>query len=203
MKKLGILSIVLCIMFCLSVFGQSVVAFAIANSTDVTDTAVLAKFAEGASAVIVDKDGNVIEDLDIEVSVTRDTEPRRNAGTTYTVTYTARVTKTNSDATAHPDGVTASGTITWNDILGTTNSLVSVSGYWAVGDESISNRVVTYGAMNTEGATTVTLTKYPTANAFGYSPVNCTGFVFYLNMSAKIDATGNTVWLRVVTTMFA
>lgn len=202
MKKFGILSIVICIMFCLSVFGQSVAAYATANSTDVTDAEVLAKFAESASAVVVDEDGNVVEHLDVEVSVTRDTEPQRSTGTTYTVTYTARASKVDSGSSEHPDGVTASGSITWNDILGPTNSLVNVYGYWDVGDETISNRVVTYGARNTEGVTTVTLTKYPPANTFAYSPTNCTGFLFYLNTSAKIDATGNTVKLSVLTSMF-
>ena len=206
MKKMVSLIIILCLLVSSMPFAALAVSnsvrYAASNSADVTDAEVLENFLKDASAYIMDAEGNIIEELDVEVSVTRDTVPQRDTGTTYTVTYTARASKVDSGMYDHPDGVSASGSISWNDILGTTNSLVNVYGYWDVADETISNRRVVYGARNTDNITTVTLTKYPSGNTFGYSPTNCTGFVFYLYTYATIDATGNQIFLAVTTSMF-
>ena len=65
MKKYGIFSIVLCIVLCLTVLGRSVSAYAAANSTDVTDAEVLAKFAEDASTA--EGFGGTMQKNDLEV----------------------------------------------------------------------------------------------------------------------------------------
>ena len=198
MKKFVMLVTILCLLVgCLPI-----AACAKTNSPDVIDSDVLAKNLGDAYAVIVDEEGNVIDYLDVDTSLERKSGDQRDAGTTYTLTYTARETKPDSGSSDPVDGVTATGTITWNDIFGTTNLLVTVSGAWTVGDESISSRTVNYGATDTQGNRIDTFTKYPTENDFSYSPSNCTGYMFYMSTSAKINATGNYVRLYFQTSLF-
>lgn len=147
-----------------------------------------------AYAILRDKDGNVVENLEVDVSVSKiSTSPA--TGTTYAVTYTTREVKGDSSA-SYLDGVTASGTITWNDIAGTTNLLVNVSGNWTTGSRTISNRTVMYSATAPDGSTLDSYTQNPVKNEFTYSEPNCTGFQFYLHTYAVIDATGNTIELH-------
>ena len=186
---------------CLLVGCLSIAACANTNTVDVTDPEVLAKAVEDAYAVIVDEEGNIIDNLDVEASLVRENENQRGTGATYTLTYTARETKADSNASDPVDGVTATGTITWNDIFGTTNLLVTVSGTWTVGDDSVSERTVRYGAKDTQGNTLASFKKNPTENDFIYSPSNCTGYMFYLSTAAKINATGNYVRLYVQTSV--
>ncbi|WP_304068565.1 hypothetical protein [Megamonas hypermegale] len=198
MKKFVISVTILCLLVgCLPI-----AACANTNTVDVTDPEVLARAVEEAYAVIVDEEGNIIDYLDVEASLVRENENQRGTGTTYTLTYTARETKSDSGASDPVDGVTATGTITWNDIFGTTNLLVTVSGTWTVGDESISERTVRYGAKDTQGYTLASFTKNPTGDDFSYSPSNCTGYMFYLSTAAKINATGNYVRLYMQTSIF-
>lgn len=198
MKRIVMLITVLCLLAgCLSV-----AAYAATNSVNVADDDMLEQIVEDAYAVIVDEEGNIVDYLDVDVSVTQEAGNQRNTGTTYTLTYTARTTKADSDATGPVDGVTATGVITWNDIFGATNLLVSVSGNWTVGDESVSDRTVKYGAKDTQGYTIESFTKQPDTNDFKYEPANCTGYLFYLNTSAKVDATGNYIRLYVQTSIF-
>ena len=198
MKKIVMLITVLCLLVgCLAV-----AAYAATNSANVADDDMLEQIVEDAYAVIVDEEGNIVDYLDVDVSVTQEAGNLRNTGTTYTLTYTARTTKADSDATGPVDGVTATGVITWNDIFGTTNTLVNVSGTWTVGDESVSDRTVKYGAKDTDGYTIASFTKNPTEDSFSYTPINCTGYLFYLRTEAKVNATGNTIRLYVQTSIF-
>lgn len=196
MRKLIAMLIALCML--VSVFPLS----ACAATVDTTDNEIIARLVDDAYAVVVDEDGNVIENLDVDITIS-EVSNQRDAGTTYTMT--ARATKTDSDASDPKDGVTAEGTITWNDIFGTTNLLVSVSGKWIVGDETVSDPSVRYGARDTENTLLQSFEKTPTLDAdydFGYEPKNCTGYLFYLRTAAKIDATDNYIYLYVQTSAF-
>lgn len=147
-----------------------------------------------AYAVICDKDGNIIDNLEVDVSVS-EISKSRSTGTTYAVTYTTRETKADGSSN-YLDGVTATGTITWNDIGGTTNLLVGVSGNWITGSQTISSRSVIYSASDINGSTIVSYTKNPPENIFEYEEPNCTGYKFYLHTYATIDSTGNTIALH-------
>lgn len=186
---------------CMLVVGSFplVACAATVDTADDTSNEMIKRFVDDAYAVVVDSEGNVIENLDVDITFS-EVSSQRNAGTTYTMT--ARATKTDSDATDPKDGVTAEGTITWNDIFGTTNLLVSVSGRWIVGDETVSDPSVRYGARDTQNTLLASFEKVPILDEdydFGYEPKNCTGYLFYLRTAAKIDATDNYIYLYVQT----
>jgi len=149
-------------------------------------------------AVIRDKDGNIIEELNVTFEI-KDVSKSRSGATTYEITYTAAETKTDSGESVK-EGVTAVGTITWNDFWGADNQLVSVSGHWTLGSRTISNLTARYGAMDALGNIT-SGPYYPAQmnNPFTSSESNVTGFTFYLSTSAKINETGNTINLFVTT----
>lgn len=149
-------------------------------------------------AVIRDEDGNIVEELDVSVAL-KDVSKSRSGVTTYEITYTAVETKTD-DGTSVKDGVTAVGTITWNDFFGYDNQLVSVSGHWTLDSRTISNLVARYGAMDILGNVT-NGPFYPEEmnNPFSSDENNLTGYTFYLYTCATINQTGNTIELFVTT----
>lgn len=144
-------------------------------------------------AVVTDDEGNVLEYLDVEVT-SEIVSISRAIGTTYSVTYSASY-KTDSGTTSL-SGVVATATVTWNDVLGMKNELVSVNGGWTVNGETLCNRKVSYGSKSFFGET-YTETKNPTSNSFYYSPSNITGYTLYVNTKATIDSTGKTISLYV------
>ena len=195
MKKVFAFFVALCCLFTSLPFSCHA-----AESTSSID-ALAANLQQGATAVLLDSEGNKIKDLDIDLTLTQE-QNTRSSGTTYTLTYRASETKADSDS-SYKSGVTAVGTITWNDITGTTNVLVSVSGQWITGYDQVSNKTVEYGVKNmlseiVDGPfkpfenTTV-------PNPFSYEPINCTGFMFYLTTTAKIVSTGETIAVTVYT----
>lgn len=144
-----------------------------------------------AYAVIKDENGNILEHLDIEVSVSEATSNSRSGSSTRTITYTARSSETSSGTSAPMDGITATLSISWNDFLGIENQANIFSGAWAVGDETISSRFVYYSAYDVYGNCNQPLSKTPSSNSFSYTPSNFTGYRFYLTSYATIASTGN------------
>lgn len=61
---------------------------------------------------------------------------------------------------------------------------------------TLSSRKVAYGSKALNGET-YTETKTPYSNSFYYSPDDITGYTLYVNSSAKIKSTGNTISLYV------
>lgn len=148
-----------------------------------------------AVAVITNDDGDVLQSIDVDMTVKEVPASRSSGVTTYVATYVARANKSDSD-TETEDGVVATATVTWNDILGTTNELISVNGGWTVRGTTLSSRKVAYGSKSLTGET-YTETKTPYSNSFYYSPDDITGYTLYVNSSAKIDSTGNVISLYV------
>lgn len=144
-----------------------------------------------ASAVIEDAEGNVIETLQVELVEYDSGDSEQRSSPTKSITLMARSSSPTSGVSDPVDGVTAVLTISWNDFLGTNNQLISVSGSWAVGEETISQRFVRYSAQDVRGNTLQVLTKNPTGNTFSYEPTNFTGYKFFLYSSATIDSTQN------------
>lgn len=161
---------------------------------EVEVSAILEEIENNSYAVIVDKDGDVIRNLEISVSIEEISNSQKNTGTTYTITCIAK-----EGAADTENGITVAVTITWNDIKGTTNLLATVSGAWTDGNETITSRSVEYGAMDIEKTSVAAFDKIPTGSDFSYSPSNCTGSFFYLRTSATIDANGNSIILYVQT----
>lgn len=158
---------------------------------------------DDAYAVILDAEGNVIETLDLEVSVEQISNTR-SAAPMYTITYTASDNvKSDSDATGK-DGVTATGVITWTDNLGPDNTLNSVSGYWIASNRTISNRTVKYGAKNIlQEEIDAPFYAYPDKDDFKIEQNNISGYQFYLFTMATINETGNTIVVHAITTVTA
>lgn len=175
-------------------FSCSIVGVAAAeNPNDTNDVILQLVENEDVLAVVTDEAGNVVECLDVEVT-SEIVSTSRAVGSTYAVTYSASY-KTDSNASSL-SGVVATATVTWNDILGMKNELVSVSGGWTANGETLSNRKVSYGSKSFFGET-YTLTKNPVSNNFYYSPSNITGYTLYVNTSAIIESTGKTISLYV------
>ncbi len=162
----------------------------------ISDIPITSDMLEDVTAIVRDKDGNIIETLDISMTVRKMSESRSiNGVTTYTATYVARAKNKADTGTATKDDVVATATVTWNDIFGTTNELVSVSGGWTVGNNSISDRKVAFGSILFNGET-YTETKKPYSNSFYYSPEDISGYTLFVNTQALIS-TGNTISLSV------
>lgn len=142
-------------------------------------------------AVIKDENGNILEYLDVEVTVSEDPGTLRNGSSTRTITYTARSTTTSSGTSEPMDGITATLSISWNDFLGVENQATIFSGAWAVGDETISSRFVYYSAYDVFDNCNQSLSKTPSSNSFSYEPTNFKGYRFYLTSFATIASTGN------------
>lgn len=144
-------------------------------------------------AAIVDENGTIIENLEVSLVPVEVANASATSSVYRTVTYTARSSTVTSGVSNPKDGVTVTLSITWNDFLGTNNQLVSVSGSWAVGDETISNRYVSYTSYDLWNNRLQNLTKYPTSNSFIYEPTNFTGYSFFLYTEATINSTSNDI----------
>lgn len=161
----------------------------------ISDVPITDAMLDGAVAAITDDDGNVLQAIDVDMTVKEIPVSRSSGVTTYVATYVARANKTDS-GTSTKDDVVATATVTWNDILGTTNELISVSGGWTVSGTTLSSRKVAYGSKTLNGET-YTETKTPYSNSFYYSPDDITGYTLYVDTSAKIKSTGHKITLYV------
>ena len=159
----------------------------------ISDIPITPAMLDGVSATITDKNGNLIEDVDVDMTVRQLSS--RSLGTTYVATYVARANKTDSDTT-EKDGVIATATVTWNDILGTTNELISVSGGWDVNGDSLTGRKVEYGSKSLTGETNPHSQKVYSNNFF-FSPDDVTGYTLYVKTTATISSTDNVITLYV------
>lgn len=129
----------------------------------ISDVPITDAMLDGAVAAITDDDGNVLQAIDVDMTVKEIPASRSSSVTTYVATYVARANKTDSGTTTKDD-VVATATVTWNDILGTTNELISVSGGWTVSGTTLSSRKVAYGSKTLNGETyTETKPRTPTA----------------------------------------
>lgn len=205
MKKFSCFLLVLCCL--VSCFSLSAFAAEPSSSIDlqteiynaengISDVPITPEMLGNATAFLKDKDGNIIENLDVSMTIRKMPATRASNGVnTYTATYVARANKADSD-TNTKDDVVATATVTWNDILGTKNTLVSVSGGWTlIGDNTISDRKVAFGSKLLNGET-YTETKKPYSNSFYYSPSDITGYTLFTRTQATIS-TGNTITLYV------
>lgn len=161
----------------------------------ISDVPITDAMLDDAVAVITDDDGSVLQSIDVDMTVKEIPASRSSGVTTYVATYVARANKSDS-GTKTKDDVVATATVTWNDILGTTNELISVNGGWTVRGTTLSSRKVAYGSKSLTGET-YTETKTPYSNSFYYSPDDITGYTLYVNSSAKINSTDHTISLYV------
>lgn len=161
----------------------------------ISDIPITDAMLDGTFAAITDDDGNVLQVIDVDVTVKEIPATRSSGVTTYVATYVASAAKTDSGTTTMDD-VVATATVTWNDILGITNELISVNGGWTVSGTTLSSRKVAYGSKSLSGET-YTETKTPASNSFYYSPDDITGYTLYVQSSAKIKSTGNIISLYV------
>lgn len=157
----------------------------------------------GAFATITDSSGNVEEVLSVEVDIQKQGNARSADGIEYVITYTARAYNNHSD-NGSMDGVTATATITSNDLLGVNNLLVSVSGGWS-GDgvrdaeNATYDRYVSYKGIAYGGTTSNSGYADNVGTSFYYAPNDFRGYTFTLTTTAKITATGRTLTLFATT----
>lgn len=195
-RTISLLLMIACLFSCcLTVASAAEISDEANTVVFASDIVELEEDADGAYAVVTDGEGNIIEYLDVEVTVELLPVARSAEGNTYAVTYTTSSYKTDS-GTASTTGVVATATVTWNDVLGTANTLVSVNGGWTVDGETLYDRKVAYGSKSLTGET-YTETKTPYVNSFYYSPSNITGYTLYVKTSAKIKSTDKTITLYV------
>ena len=156
-----------------------------------------------AFATITDSSGNVEEVLTVEVDIQKHGNARSADGIEYVITYTARAYNNHSD-NGSKDGVTATATITSNDVFGVNNILVSVSGGWSDdgvrdAENATYNRTVSYEGISYEGAITNSGSASDVGTSFYYAPNDFIGFTFTLTTTATITATGRTLTLFATT----
>lgn len=183
-------------------FSLSTVAFA-AETEDVMLQELEEQLESCAYATITDSSGNVEEVLAVEVDIQKHGNARSVDGVEYVITYTARAYN-NHSANGSKDGVTATATITSNDVVGVNNILVSVSGGWS-GDgvrdaeNATSNRTVSYKGIAYNGTTSNSGSASNVGTSFYIAPHDFIGFTFTLTTTAKITATGHTLTLFATT----
>lgn len=160
--------------------------------------------ADSAYAVVLDAEGNVIETLDVEVSVEQVQSPR-STGTTYTTTYVARSNSKTDSGSATKDAVIAKGMITWIDTFGPDNVLVSVEGSWVASNRTLQNKTIKYGARNLalEEIGDPFIVEDYQGDTFHIPQNYVTGYQFYLQTTAYIKETGHTIAINFNTTITA
>lgn len=175
------------VLMCLSVLCSAVITAACGSSP-----------ADGLEikAVVLDKDGNVIEEPDVVVN-TQLLKQYESGGGLYETSFTVT---SNADS-SHVYGVSLIQTIKWSDNFGPDNALVEVYGTWHVDGEKITDMRVDYGVADKKGKVTDSFTKYPSDNSFSYSPTGLTGHDFYLNTTAVFSVTDRPVTLYVKTSV--
>lgn len=106
-------------------------------------------------------------------------------GTMYTLTVVATgVEKTDSDNTSKHNS-RAYASVTWIDNLGTQNELVSVSGGWNLGPNTLTDRNVNYGV--TSGSDNKREHRTPSKNSFSYQGTSdMVGFTLFVDTYAYI-----------------
>lgn len=161
----------------------------------VSDIPITKSMLDGVSAKISDKNGNVVEDVHVDMTIRKVASARSVADTMYVATYVARSNKTDSGTTTR-DNVVATVTVTWTDVLGMKNQLVNVSGGWTVEDDTLSGRKVEYGSRSLNGEAYAETEKIY-SNSFIISPEDIVGYTLYAKSTATIDSTGNAITLYV------
>lgn len=183
-------------------FSLSMVAFA-AENEDMMLQELEEQLESCAFATITDASGNVEEVLTVEVDIQKQGNARSADGIEYVITYTARANNNHSD-NGSKDGVTATATITSNDVFGVNNILVSVSGGWSDdgvrdAENATYDRTVSYKGISYEGVTTNSGSASDVGTSFFYAPKDFIGFTFTLTTTATITATGRTLTLFATT----
>lgn len=157
---------------------------------------------EQMSAYIINSNGDKVE-AEIKAtirklgSITKDGK----RGTMYTLTaVTTGKEKTDSDKITKR-GVTAYASLTWIDNFGSKNELVSVSGGWNTGSNSLRDREINYGVTNDSNKQ---LTRYPSSNSFTYKGTsNMVGLTLGINSFAVIEEYDEIIYLFVHSSIFS
>ena len=175
------------VLVCLSVLCLAVITSACGSSP-----------AEGLEikAVVLDKDGNVIEEPDVVVN-TQLLKQYESGGGLYETSFTVT---SNADSSL-VYGVSLIQKITWSDNFGPDNALVEVCGTWHGDSDRISHMGVDYGAADKKGKIIDSFTNSPADSSFSYSPTGVTGYGFYLNTYAEISGYDAPITLYVKTSV--
>ncbi len=156
---------------------------------------------QNSKAVLKDSDGNVLEVLDLEVSVEPVATTRAiGAGRYYKVTCATRAKNDPFSDDASRDGYTAALTMTCKDVFGPENQLVSVYGYFGANESDTYNRLVGYASYNMHDKQTNISPDTSVGSTFSFAPSDFTGYTFRAWGSAIIYNTGNKLELYVTTT---
>ncbi len=152
-----------------------------------------------SKAEIVDSDGNVLEELELEIQVQRNTLSRSTDANEYIIICTARSDAPSWSDYDSIDGVAGHLMMVCRDEFGTSNTLISVTGDWSGEDSTTENRKVTYCHYSVGGVQSSVITETDVLRQFEYYPVDYKGFTFKATSEAKVVKTGHWIKLEVAT----
>lgn len=152
-----------------------------------------------SKAEITDANGNVLEKLDIDVQVQQINASRSVDGAMYAITCTARSINNDeySDSDSK-DGYIATIVMVCNDVPGTSNLLVSVSGNFSGTESETKDRKVTYASYDVYDKNISSKTE-AVGLSYMFNPTDYKGFTFRAWASATITQSGNQLNLYVTT----
>lgn len=150
-------------------------------------------------ATVVDSDGNVLEELELEIQIQRNATSRSTGGNEYTIICTARSDAPSWSDYDSVDGVLGHLLMVCRDEIGTSNTLVSVTGNWSGDDSDTENRKVTYCHYSVGGTKSDVITETDVPRQFEYYPLDYKGFTFKATSQAKVTETDNWINLEVAT----
>lgn len=194
MKK--VLSFCLAVLLLVSMMPMSAMA------TEVEDVALQEiedAIRRNSRATVVDSNGNVLEELELEIQVQRNVTSRNSGGNEYTIICTARSDTPPWPAYDSVDGVLGHLLMVCRDEWGTSNTLISVTGNWSGEDADTENRKVTYCHYSVGGIQSAVITKTDVPRQFEYYPLDYKGFTFKATSQAQVTETGHWIKLEVAT----
>lgn len=173
-----------------------------AMATEVEDQALQemeAAIRKNSKAEIVDADGNVLEELELEIQVHRNTVSRSTDGNEYLIICTARSDTPSWSDYDSVDGVLGHLMMVCRDEWGTSNTLISVTGNWSGEDSDTEKRKVTYCHYSVGGIQSAVITETDVPSQFEYYPLDYKGYTFKATSEARVAETGNWIRLQVAT----
>ncbi|MDL2301787.1 hypothetical protein LJC58_05465 [Lachnospiraceae bacterium OttesenSCG-928-D06] len=163
----------------------------------ISDIPITEKMLDLIEVTSINEDG-IVEELEVCMTVKELGYVMQDGelGTVYMLNAFA-ATKSDSGTKSYSK-TTAQGTVFWIDHSGVDNELFGVSGSWVTNGDTLTNRIVEYGADNNRS---VIKTKYPTSNTFAYTETP--GIIgLLLHLESKVDVNGKTLRLRVTSSLF-
>ncbi len=194
MKK--VLSLCVAVLLLVSMMPMTTIA---AEVTDVSPQEIEDAIKRNSRATVVDSNGNVLGKLELDVQVQRNAVSRSTGGIEYTIICTARSDAGKWPAYDNVDGVSGYLLMVCRDEIGTSNTLISVTGNWSGEDSDTENRKVTYCHYSVGGVQSAVITKNKVPRQFEYYPLDYKGFTFKATSEAKVTETGHWIRLEVAT----